>query len=185
MPELSESIETINKSLESLFGNEANTNKPMFRVVWSEDQFEKRMMEYTNEGLQLLTPVLKEVPKYRQWIHERYILERLVIVPDMNVDELAGSRLSYEPIWIFETQLGVYLPPKIEVAKIVCDSLYAALGKKSMAKYVDEEAKNPVETRTARLDKLHEELFGNETSTTDALAYKTGVVVPHPQVTEK
>lgn len=183
--ELTETIDTINNQLVSLFGEDFTTKQPIFRIVWSEDQFEKRLMDVTDEGLQLLTPNVRIVPKYRQWIHERYVLERLVIVPNMNIEELAGVKLSYEPLWIFETQLGVYLPPKLEVAKIVIDTMYAALGKKSMKKYVDPEAENPIEQKRLRIDKLQEEMFGNETSTGDSLAYKSGVTVPHPMIMEK
>lgn len=177
--ELAENIDTINNYLTNNYGSDAVTNQPIFRVVWSEDQFEKRMMDVTDEGIQLLTPQVRTVPKYRQWIHERYVLERLVLVPDYQREELADSKISYEPIWVFTSIFDEYLPPKIDACKIVIDSLYAALGKKSLRKYVDDEAQHPVESRELRIKKLEEELFGNETPTTDALAYGTGVSVPN------
>jgi hypothetical protein len=46
-----------------------------------------------------------------------------------------------------------------------------------MRKYVDEEAKNPMEAQKERIDKLQEELFGDESSlllrtvTGEAVAY--------------
>lgn len=177
--ELSETINTINDGLVNLFGREANSHQPMFRVVWSEDQFEKRMMDTTDEGLQLLSPEIRVVPKYRQWIKERYVLERLVIVPEFQQKELADAKVSYEPLWVFETQLGVYLPPRLDAAKFCIDTLYAALGKKSMAKYKDPEAgQDGKEYRKQKVNELQEAMFGNESNVTDALAYRTGVTVP-------
>jgi hypothetical protein len=67
--------------------------------------------------------------------------------------------------------------PTFRACKFVIDSLYAALGKKSMAKYVDEMAKNPVETQEKNIKELMEELFGDESSllgrtiTGEAVAY--------------
>lgn len=180
--ELAETVETINRQLREHYSFDANSGQPIFRVIWSDDQIERVLTDTTPEGLQLLNPRVIERPKY-SYAKGRFILERLVVVPEVNKSELLEANLSYEPIWIFETQLGVYLPPKWEAAKIIVDSLYAALGKKSMRKYVDEEAKNPVEHRNARLKKIHEELFGNETATGDALAHGFGTSLSGPRLT--
>lgn len=181
---LDESLETINSSLRDQFGIDTETKQPIFRVVWSEDQFEKRQTNHTDEGFELLTPRVALLPKYRQWIKERYVLERLVVVPPQNVEELAGVQISYEPLWIFETQSGVYLPPKLEIAQMVVDTLYASLGKQSMkAKYVDPRIANP-DHQKEKLDKLQAEMFGNETLTTDALAYREGVSLSGPKLAD-
>lgn len=183
--ELSETIDTINEQLVNLYGHTLE-GQPIFRIVWSEDQFEKRLMGHTDSGIELLTPQVRTVPKYRQWIKERYVLERLVAVPEVNQSELPTVKMSYEPIWVFNDKFGNYIPPRIDAAKFIVDCLYAALGKKSLAKYKDEEALEEMAdregTKKRRTDKLMEELFGNETATTDALAYKTGVVVPQQGV---
>ena len=42
--ELAEDIDTINSSLENLFGTDFTSKRPLFRVVWSNDQYEKRLM---------------------------------------------------------------------------------------------------------------------------------------------
>ena len=172
-----ESVETINARLLEYFGTHWD-NRPIWRVVWSEDQFEKRRTDYTDSGLQLLVPEVRELPKYRQWIHNKYVLERLTIVPDVNRDELL-EKLSYEPLWVFEDRHGNPLPPKWEAAKLVVDEVMALTGKESMGpKYIDEEIKNPKEARMKRINKLEEELFGNESPVGDALAHKQAVVVP-------
>ena len=177
-----ENLDYINTFLIDQFGIDTVTGQPIWRVVWSEDQFEKRLgtySDYTTNGLFIreITEV-REVPKYRQWITEKYVLERLVVIPEINKNDLPTTNLSYEPIFIFEDNNGNYLPPRVDVAKLIVDTIYAALGKKSLAKYVDEEAKNDPKRLQAIKD-LQEELFGNETPVTDALAYREGVVVPH------
>lgn len=178
--ELSQSIETINKYLIDTFGLESSINKPMFRVVFSDDQYEKRLTDFIN-GIQLLRPEVRELPKYF-WIKGRYILERLVVVPEINMPELPTSKLSYECIWIFENQSGTEaLPPRIDACKIIVDTMYAAMGKSSLRKYIDEEANTTKEGRDAKIKQLQEELFGNETPATDALAYGTGVSLSGPR----
>lgn len=170
--ELSESIESINNQLVDLFGIDTISGDPIWRVVFSEEQFEKRLMEYTDEGLQLLHPEVRLVPKYRQWIQQKYVLERLTVIPDINADELPYNRLSYEPIYVFETASGKYLPPRIDVAKIVIDTIYAAQGKSSLAKYVDDEDSEK------RINDLQEYLFSDETAVSDHLSRQTGIIVP-------
>jgi len=176
--ELTESIESINKQLINHYGIDTITCHPIFRVVWSEDQFEKRLTDRTSEGLQLLFPEVQLLPKYRQWIKERYVLERLVLIPDVNVSELPTQKQSYEPLFTFENAFnGEYLPPKFEAAKLVIDTLYAAIGKKSMIKYLDMLKEGTPEAKEARINKLQEELFGDEsnllgrTITGEAVAY--------------
>ena len=50
--ELRESIESINKKLLEEYGTEFTTS-PRFRVVFSEDQYEKRLTDFTDEGFEL------------------------------------------------------------------------------------------------------------------------------------
>jgi hypothetical protein len=166
-----ERIEDINQKLIDHYGLDTSTGRPMFRVVWANDELEKRLMDYTDNGVQLLFPVVREVKKY-PYLVDMYVLERLVVVPEINQKELPTQKLSYEPIWTFCDVNRNPLPPRWDASKLVVDVLYAALGKKSLRKYVE-----PDEDE-ARIDRLQEELFGNESEVTDALAYKEGVVVP-------
>jgi len=133
-------------------------------------------MDVTDEGWQLLTPQVREVPKYKQWIQDRYVLERLVLVPEINRKELADVIDSYEPLFVFQNAYtDGYLPPKINACKFVIDSLYAAMGKKSMRKYVEPNAEETKELRDKRVQEIFNELYGNESDVTDALRYKEGV----------
>src|SRR5438132_917466 len=109
--ELVETIEALNNRLQDHFGIDTVTGQAIWRIVFSDDQFEMRLTDCTPEGLQLLTPVMKLLPKYKQWIREKYVLERLVIVPDINSNEVS-TKVSYEPIWTFQDKNENYLPPK-------------------------------------------------------------------------
>lgn len=174
-------LEAMNQALIDLYGIDTSTGQAIWRVVWSEDQFEKRLGTYrdiTPNGLFIREVTeIREVPKYRQWIREKYVLERLVVIPDTNIPELPATKLSYEPMFPFEDAQERALPPKLEVCKIVIDTIYAAQGKSSLAKYVDEEAKNDPKRKQA-VKEIYDELFGDETKITDALAMGHGIVVP-------
>ena len=171
---LIESIELINGQLERHFGSDI-TGRPYFRIVWSEDQFEKRLTEFTDAGVALLTPEVRELPKYRQWIHAKYILEGLTIVPEPSLGELPVSKFSYEPVWVFEDRDHNYLPPKFDACKFILDNMQH--GKAYFAKYRDPDA-DPLEAKhnaEKRISAIEEELFGNETEASDALRYREGV----------
>jgi len=168
--------EEINKLLKEHFGK-ADDGQAIFRIVWSEDQYEKRMTKYSDSGLELLTPEVRELPKYKQWIHFKYILERLVAIPEVSNGQLAGKKVSYEPLHVFEDKFGYPLPPKFEVAKFIIDTVFAAMGQELLGpKYIDPEA--TPEANAERVAKLQEELFGNETEVGDALAHNQAIVVP-------
>lgn len=178
---MNKDIELMNRWLERDYGYFEATY-PLFRISWSEDQFEKRMVDYSPEGLLLAKPIIQERPKYRQWLHNKYILERIIPVPP--IADLV-DKTSYEPIWVFENKDGDSLPPNYIVCKIVIASLHAATAKAVGAKYLDPRTRPEFKAEEAmRLQQLQEELFGNETPVTDALAYGTGVVVPSNQEQE-
>jgi hypothetical protein len=172
-----ETIETLNQRLVDYYGLDSNTGRPMFRIVFADDETEKRLVSETPSGFQLLTPIVAEVKKY-PYLKGLYVLERLVIVPEMNSKDLPTQKLSYEPIWAYRDDMNGPIPPVWSATKFIVDSLYAALGKRSMRKYVESEKETTPEGRDQRIDELKEELFGNETDTCDALRYKEGIVVP-------
>lgn len=184
--ELVESIESINSRLVDHFGLDTSTSQPIWRVVWSEDQFENRLGtydDYTPAGLYLRTVTeVRYVPKYRQWVKRKYVLERLVSIPDANLPELPASKVSYEPLWVFETTSGKYLPPRFDACKIIVDAVYAAQGHGDLVKYKDPDygllPDEQYEKKTQEIDKLQQELFGNESYVGDALAHKEAIIVP-------
>lgn len=179
--QVSESIESINKQLRELFGVDTVTGREMFRVVFSDDQLEKRLgvySDFTREGIYLRTvQEVREVPKYRQWIEAKYILERLTVVPFVNAQDLPTSQLSYECIFVFENFKGDPLPPRVDVAKIAIDSLYAAQGKTNLAKYKDDYSQYTEEARNQRLNEIMEYLW-DPSDYADSAVAGAGVAVP-------
>lgn len=171
-----ESIETLNQRLKDYFGIDTTSDRPIFRIVWSDDQLERRYVDCTDSGIMLLFPEVREVKKY-SYIQHLYVLERLVIVPEEQQREL-GVKQSYEPIWTYCDDKRNPLPPLWDATKYIIDTLYAALGKSSMAKYVDSEENTTPEGKEMRVKKIQDELFGDETEVSDALRYHEGIVVP-------
>lgn len=183
-----ETLETINYRLKRDYGYFEHTYNQLWRVVDSHDIFEKRLITHSDEGFELASPVVVEVPKYRQWADYFCILERALPVPEF-VDTDLLDKWSYEPVWIFKDKNNNPLPPRWDVCQIVIDQVYKNAAGTVGAKYKDplaefSDPKIAKEAKQARLDELKEALFGNETDTTDALAYKSGVVVPHGQTTQ-
>jgi len=174
----------INNLLKEHFGM-ADDRRPIWRIVWSDDQFEKRLMDVTDSGIHLLFPEVREVPRYN-YIPHKYVLEQLVAVPFVNQHELPEVKVSYEPLWVFEDKYGNPLPPKFEACKLVIDTIHAAKQMGSLKKYTDPEAdgNNGLEAKAVRLAEIHGELFGNDTAVTDALHSKTGVVNPYSSIKE-
>ncbi len=170
--ELRESIESINTKLINEFGRELN-GKAKFRVVFSEDQYEKRITEFTNEGFKLLQPEVRLLPKYQQWVRAKYVLERFI--PVVGETDLLDN-MSYEPVWVFQDKNGNYLPPFFDGCALIIEGLYERTKKTSFVKYKDESVSK--EARLAEIERVERELFGNETDIGDHLAYGSGVIVP-------
>ncbi len=176
-----ENIESINRQLVDLFGVDTVTGREMFHVSFSDDQYEKRYGTYddfTREGIYLRTVTeVREVPKYKQWVSGKYILERLTVVPDINVQDLPVCRLTYECIFVFENFKGEALPPRIDVAKIAIDSLLAAQGKTNLAKYKEDFSQYSPEAQNKRINEMMEYLWDPSDYADSAIAGQ-GVAVP-------
>lgn len=178
-------VESINESLRDLYGIDTETGKPIFRVVWAPEQTEKRLTKHTDSGIELLNPEVRELPKY-QWIPDAYVLERLVLVPDISKKELPTSHQSYEPLWVFIDKNGFPVPPILQACKFVVDCLYSALGKKNLAKYKKEQdpaitnAQEAYESNKKELDELQNSLFGDESGLNQETINASGsaIIVP-------
>lgn len=175
-------IAEINKQLLEHFGMDTDSSAPMWRVVFSDDQYEQRLTNYTDEGFQLLQPEVRLLPKYKQWLKHCWVLEHLVVVPIQQKDELPSTAKSYEPIWPFlDPKTDQPIPPVFWACKFVVDTVNAATGRsnKGLVKYKDELAKESPEEKEIRIGKLQEELFGDEsmllgrTITGEAVGYTT------------
>ncbi len=171
--ELRESIESINKKLLDDYGSDIADNRAKYRVVWSDDQYEKRITTHDKNGNQYIHPVIQELPKYKQYIRHRYVLEKLTVVQG-ETDLL--EKVVYEVIWTFQDKRGKYLPPWFAACKHIIENILMNMAIKNYhAKYKDTMSK---EKYLEDLQKMEDELFGNETEVGDHLAYGTGIVVP-------
>lgn len=169
--ELVEPIDKINELLVKEFGREFN-NMPRFRVVFSDDEFEKRWTDRTDEGFQLLNREVRLLPKYKQYITAKYILERLI--PIVGETDLT-TNINYEPAWVFQDKNGGYLPPQFDMCKFIVETLYSQMnGRQSgFAKYKD--PNTTTEEREKLIADMQDRLFGDETAVTDALTHGYGV----------
>lgn len=182
--ELTETIESINRQLIDLYGIDTITGDAIWRVVWSEDQFEHRLGTYddfvpgTNVYLRTVTEV-RHVKKY-PWIKEKYTLEKLVVIPAVNTPELPATKISYEPMFPFQDDYGRCMPPTILACKFIIDTVNSKLGKKVVYKdpLAGLDTQQLREAKAEELNQIQKELFGNETDTGDALAHGEAVVVP-------
>jgi len=170
-----ELVETINRRLQEDYGK-LDDLRPYWRVVYSDDQFEKRLTNYTDEGFELIRPEVRTLPKYKQWIQNKYILERLTAVPVANLVELPSSDLSYEPVWVFEDNHGNALPPRWDAIQLIIKSVHDRQGYKGV-RYKDpySDPKTALDVKKQEILDMETALFGNESMMGDALAYREGV----------
>lgn len=107
--------DSFNKRLKALFGHDL-LGRQHFRLVWSDDQIEKRMGDFHNfyGDLYLNTTFgTSEVPKYQKYAKHRWVLERLTWVPrNMNKEivPLTDDGATYEPVYVY-TPIDADLSP--------------------------------------------------------------------------
>jgi len=160
-----ESIEVINQRLLDYFGKFEGTDHPNYRLVWSEDQFEKRLCDFTEYGIELSIPEVREIRKY-SYIHNKYVLEKACQVPAGNRE--LTTKVSHEPIWTFEDKFGNALTPTWAAIEILIYTIHSSLHKKKIEK--EDEIMLPTKEATEeRIRIIENELFGNETKVGDSL----------------
>lgn len=165
----------INTRLEDYYGQ--LDNKPKWRVSWSDDQFETRYGDFEDRNKEgtLIRCVgeWRQLPKYRQYINPgRWLLERLMEMPSFT--SKFATKLSYECLFAFKVD---QIPNWVVVRAIVetVNKNMEQAGIYTKYKDPDRDPKEAEANKEARLQGLEEALFGNETETGDALAYRQGV----------
>jgi len=176
--ELPEPLKIINQRLLDHYGRFEN-GFPNWRIVWSDDQYEKRLGTFGSNPDSLIytgeVTEVREVPKYGYMLHQ-YVLERILPVPAIHENELF-QRTSYEPVWGFVDNEGNPLPPKFEVADIIIKHVMDRAAQAThTAKYkmpeLEQQTPDAIRERI-RLTQLA--LYGNETSVGDALGQDSAV----------
>ncbi len=146
-----------------------------WRIVWPDDELEKRKVTHNVYGIELLYPEVVERPKYRQYIQQKYILERCFGLPTGIETDMVGN-YSYEPLYTFQDGDGNFLPPRYDVCTIIITSVMVRAAQAMGVEYKDPRAsKDFQEMEIARMDDLKKYFFANETSIGDSLAAKEGV----------
>lgn len=178
-----EEVERFNNRLKDLFGIDTVTSQAMWRIVWSDDQLEMQLTECNDKGIYFAQPVMREVRKYN-WIHARYILEHLAIVPDTSLPELS-TKIAYGNIWTFEDAKGEYLPPRIDACQFVINTVVSAMqrhrdGLSPIKKYIDEEYSQDasLEAKEKRIAEYTEYLFGDQSSLQGTTKTGESIIVP-------
>lgn len=170
-----ESIETLNKRLLDYYGKFDN-GEQNWKLFWSEDLLETKLCYETENGVLLLTPEVRQVKK-ANYIRDRYVLCKLVPVPSVNSAELLGNKTSYEPFWTFEDiNRNPIIPDWGSLKALIETALENFLAAKHKPpEQMPEFMHQTEEARMARVDKIMEQFFGNETSITDSLALDSAV----------
>lgn len=113
-----ELAESINSRLLESYGRAYDL--PLFRVVYSNSQREKRygtFIKETEAGLYLgQETCVREVEKY-PFYNDMWILE--IIQPNISNPEIQ-EKLSYEPLWVFKDKKGNPLPLDWEIIQKIC-----------------------------------------------------------------
>lgn len=104
----------INERLKTIYGIHEEVNKARFRIVHSDDQYEKRFGTFQvysgNIWLREETGI-RETEKY-PWLSNQWVVERLQ--PNETEDVYEGD-LVYEPLWAFDEKL----PLNMEMVEFV------------------------------------------------------------------
>jgi hypothetical protein len=98
-------IHLINRKLRDQYGIDVASDLPKYRIVWSDDELEKRtglFQDFVPGTNILIRSVyeMREVKKYN-YLDPQYILEKLT--PNVNNPEIMFG-LVYEPVWCFKEQ---------------------------------------------------------------------------------
>lgn len=164
----SEPLHVINRRLADRYGRIEN-GMIRWRVVWSTDQTEKRLVDQV-EGIVLLHPEVREMPKYP--LHQDFfILER--VIPTFMNPELVEP-FSYEPIWRFMDKNNNPLPPKWEAIEFLINRIHEQVMAAGHTPKYKDVAETP-EEKEEKIQRIYEALYGNETAVTDRLSLGEGV----------
>lgn len=97
-------VRKMNNRLKMFYGLDVSFNVPRYRVVWSDDETEKRMGTYTKTteaGIYLgVETGMREIRKY-WYLKPCFILERLVIIENRDQFAVVQKPYTYEPMLPF------------------------------------------------------------------------------------
>jgi len=161
-------IAAINDSLKHQY--RVLDGRAMYRIVWSDDQLEKRMGTYCDYYGSILIreehKCLREIKKYWYLTTPCWVLEKLVFLPHERemydlIKELVEARNgTYETVYTFINKKGEHLPVVHEIVEVILHTLHNPTQKMSQS---DFEAMEKLEEK-AEMDLFEAELMENERS---------------------
>ena len=134
-----ETIEILNRRLVERYGTNLIL-KARYRIVWSSDQFEKRLSEFSDfHTIHILLRTVKEVREVRKYpdFQNRWVLETLTYCPFPAVKDHNG----YEPLFVFQRNDGTPLDPNWNAIEFILNRLNTRVVPKSPSTFVEEEEK--------------------------------------------
>lgn len=165
--------EEINKKLLQDYGYFTFTDKPKYRLVWSMGHTEKRVTDRLDNGLQLLYPEVRELPKYEQWAANCWIVEVCLAVPESAETDLI-DKYSYEPLWVFRPCNTIEKIPSWPAIHTIIETRNNNM--RLAGQYVKYKDQNETrEEYNARIEALAKEIYEDVTPIEIALATGSGV----------
>lgn len=113
-------VEVLNQWLKDTYGNVVWGDHAKYRVSWTTGQVEKRLIQNRNvfSGQIFLRTEsgVFEVPRY-PFDKDRWVVEKCV--PNPSGYDIVDSNYSYEPLFILQTNKGVFLPLEKKAVRII------------------------------------------------------------------
>lgn len=182
-----EQVEIINQRLIDYYGYFESGDKPNYRLVYSNNQFEMILDTFrdyvpgTNIFVREVTE-FREVRKY-PYLKNKWVLEKILPAP-----EQLTTNLTYESIWVFGKKgdpYGESIEPKWIAIQFVIDGIHEAMAKAGspFPKYTPRPIEqNDPEGLRLRYNEIYEALYGNESNVTDSLMQHSGVFIDSKKV---
>lgn len=152
----SSEVNLINKKLK-IYGSNEYSN-PIFRVVFSDDQTEKRFGTYHDYHGKIYVRTVREIREVKKypWIKGKWILERwasgeLAFHPSLENDKNGA----YICVYTFQDINGNYLPPLYKVCEVIIQHL---LHPRDKSKALAEDKEIEDKQEKLEVDKIENEL---------------------------
>lgn len=151
--------------------------KPVFRIVWSDDQLEKRIGQFHDFYGEIYVRTfngLREVRKYPgPEYRERWVLEKFIPMNNPEVWESLAQGGVYEPIWVFRGPNGTYQKPTWKAVQFLIGMLLGEKKKMSQSDIDDQE-------ETLLADEINQNF--QELNNRPSFADDTYIVVPRNHI---
>lgn len=182
-----ELVKQINKFLTNNYGFGLD-GKPKFRLVWSDELFEVRkgIFERYSGSIYLGTfEGIQKVPKY-SYIKERWILEVYTkAFPDIfgpsikHKSEIVMESDGYEPLRVFQNKKREYLPPRLDVCKIICDGFSELISRPAGRRLTEKQAfGNEIAEIDAETTHFFELLNAEDSTVMNQFHDKEAIILP-------